>query len=35
MEQAVEMLRRVGIPDPTSALVSTRTSSPAACGSER
>ena len=32
-ERAIELLRRVGIPDPARRVEPTRTSSPAACGS--
>ena len=34
-KRAIEMLDRVGIPQPTVASTTTRTSSPAACGSAR
>ena len=34
-KRAVELLQLVGIPSPTGGSTSTRTSSPAACGSER
>ena len=34
-EHAIEMLDRVGIPQPASGSTTTRTSSPAACGSAR